>query len=126
MYISMIVILIAFAWLLVETDYMRVQLVGNQTTQFTTSWYPALATVRDYADDFLTLVGIVFPTLITLFMNYVFFSAYFTPQKAILININSANEANLEAVLIPFITILALIGAYKILLRWGKGKLLET
>jgi hypothetical protein len=122
MYISIIVILAAFTWLLIETDYMRVRLVGNQTGQFTIIWYPTFYSIRGYVDDFLILIGFMFPVIIMIFMNFVFFSAYITDNKSILICINSANEANLEAILIPFMTILALIGVYKILMKFYRGK----
>ena len=59
-----------------------------------------------------TILGYTFGLSNSIVLFITFMKAYFSPTKAVLITINTFNEANIEMVFVPITVIITIIGLY--------------
>ena len=64
------------------------------------------------------LAGLMIPLGLVAFLAVNFFFAYFSEDKQVLIDINSAGEANIEAILLPVVIIWGLVALIRVAKRW--------
>ncbi len=65
--------------------------------------------------EFIIFEGLILSLVGWGIMMWTFFSAYFSPAKKVLININSIREANIEAIVIPIVFLVCCYSVYKII-----------
>jgi len=65
--------------------------------------------------SFLTLWGLLAPLGVMLLMVVIWFMAYLSPGRSVVIGVDWYGEAKYEMILIPIATVLAVLGQWKIL-----------